>query len=158
MNKPDDFRSVFSDLPKEMSPSPMLEERTVHELRCQGLLSRPGGFRPPVNRWWLAAAAAAVVVGLLGAFSVGHWQGGRQERKATIAMQEQDAAAAAASVRVTGTSYPEGLEAARGSLYSVADQIVRLAPDDPLATGILHAFARLEPQLDTDERREIVWF
>jgi len=145
MNEPDDFRSVLSGLPKEASPDPKLEDRTVLELQRQGLLLRPGFL---LTRWWLAAAAATVVLGLFGAFGAGHWQGSRQTQNAMIAMREQDEAS---SLRTAAASYVAALaditrrsaaaapqdrsairQAARGSLHSVADQFVRLAPEDPM--------------------------
>jgi hypothetical protein len=176
-----DERRAFADLPREQSPSDLLEERTVRALRARGLLRpiRSGGL--VLTTSWLAAAAAAVCVMLLGAFVLGQSLGSRQTAEAMLAMHQQDSEQAVDAVQQAGAVYQAALsdlilrtasesaeqkhssrEAALRSLYQVADQMVRLAPDDPLATRILQAFeqAQIETgQIVPDEAEsQVIWF
>lgn len=167
-----DERAAFASLPREELPPATLEERTVDALRARGLLDAAGrrigrGRRRPAGVLALAATLACAAV--VGAFALGQEVGSRRTREDMLAMHEQDASvqrAGAAYVaalselarRNDGLPHADERAAAMDNLYRVADQMVRLAPDDPLATRILQAFEQTEmPAGDLDDD-QIIWF
>ena len=162
-------RAALESLPREREPGRMLEERTVKALRDEGLIGssaltggrtreRPGTDvrgRP----WWRSAAAIAAGLALFaGGLSVGQMLGARQtadafqtvfeEGDVRLASQVQRAgsdyvAALAALTRADGTAAADtgqALEVALTALWAAANEIVRLAPDDPLTARILQGF------------------
>lgn len=176
-------RAVFDSLPREDEPSALLEERTVRALRDRDLLRRAHGS--PNDRGLflsgglLAVAAAVVCAALIGAFTLGQSLGSGQTRESMLAMHEQDNAQEALSVQQAGAAYLAALveltrassattpgarpaaetEAALASLYEVADQMVQLAPNDPLSVRILQAFDQIEVAAPgTNEDDQIIWF
>lgn len=174
-------RRAFADLPREKESGDLLEERTVRALRERGVLhpSRPRGL--VLTRSWLAAAAVVVFALVLGGFGLGQYVGSQQTAGAMLAMHRQDGDQAVDSVRQAGAAYlaalsdlarlaaeqpdgsaSEGRREALLSLHAVADQMVRLAPDDPVASRILQAFEQLEgPAAARDgetEKQQIIWF
>lgn len=175
---------AFDGLPREEAPSDLLEERTVQALRSRGLLGsrRSRGLRLSPTR--LALAASLVCAMMLGAFALGQSQGSRQTAEAMIAMHQQDSRQTALAVQQTGAAYltalsnlvaeaggqspgqqAAGREAALRALYRVADQMVTLAPDDPLASRILQAFQQVEtgpdqvdPAGESTTEQQVLWF
>ncbi|MCP4573426.1 MAG: hypothetical protein GY838_13805 [bacterium] len=168
-----DERAAFASLPREELPPRDLEDLTVEALHQRGLL---GGVARPARRGWrlstggLALAATAACAAVIGAFALGQDLGSRQTRTAMLAMHEQDA-----SVQQAGAAYVAALSelahqsdglpraderaAAMNNLYQVADQMVRLAPDDPLAARILQAFEQAETPPDGQhDDDQIIWF
>ena len=162
-------RSALESLPREREPGRMLEERTVKALRGEGLIgssaltggrtrAKPGTDvrgRP----WWRSAAAIAAGLALFaGGLSVGQILGARQtadafqtvfeEGDVRLASQVQRAgsdyvAALAALTEADGTAAADtgqALEVALTALWAAANEIVRLAPDDPLTARILQGF------------------
>jgi len=173
-----DERRAYANLPRESQPSDLLEERTVQSLRARGLLGSPRPAGLILTTGWMATAAAVVCALLLGAFALGQSLGSRQTAEAMLAMHQQDGEQAVNAVQQAGAVYltalsdlvqraasepaeqrDQGREAALHSLYQVADQMVRLAPDDPVATRILQAFeqARNETGQDGSEN-QVIWF
>jgi hypothetical protein len=172
-------RAAFDALPRERDTGRLLEERTVRALRSQGLLrpeaARPAFFTTP----WLSAAAAAFVAVFLGGFAAGQWLESRSTKEMLVEMHARDGAAAAAQVQRAGSAYlaalaafanladssstrdlRQGREVAVNTLHEAANQLVRIAPEDPLAAQILQGLDRAA-QRDTtagDEARQVIWF
>jgi hypothetical protein len=166
-------REALAALPRETDPGQLLEERTVRALREKGLLaaSRASGLvvAPPARSpahgrpWWRSAAAiAAGVVLFAGGMSIGQMLGSRQTAEAFQTVFEEGDVRLASQVQRAGSEYVAALEAladvdgsaadsgqalevALTALWAAANEIVRLAPDDPLAARILQGFqARAE--------------
>jgi hypothetical protein len=153
-------REAFDSLPSERMPSRILEERTVRALKKRGLIrSRPilSGARLP----WLAAGIAAALALFVSGLAVGQAMGVRQTADALVGVYTRptDLAAArvqstgsahrdalAALVTATGTAEPRDVQQARevalASFWAAANEIVRLAPDDPVALRILQEVER----------------
>jgi predicted transcriptional regulator len=128
----------------------------------------------------LVAAASVTVVLMLGIFTLGQWIGSGQEVGPTLALsrednerliqivQETEAAhvtALAELVRMSALASPpvrtRNRRVALHSFYAVADQMVTLAPDDPLTARIMQAFDQTNRgpfKGDDSGRSQIVWF
>lgn len=162
-----DEQKALSELPREADPGRLLEERTVRGLREEGLLGSsgrvdadPNGRRAHVGpSWWQAAAAVAAGIALFaGGVSVGQGMGARQAADAFQTVFQDGDALLAARVQRAGSDYVASLsalsdadgptvadsgqavEVALTALWAAATEIVRLAPDDPLAARILQGF------------------
>jgi hypothetical protein len=161
-------RAALDALPRESDPGQLLEERTVRALREQGLLAAPrvggttaapDGPSPPQHRpWWRSAAAIAAGIALFaGGMSIGQVMGSRQTAEAFQTVFEEGDVRLASQVQRTGSEYVAALaaltaadgaaadsgqavEVALTALWAAANEIVRLAPDDPLAARILQGF------------------
>lgn len=168
------------ELPIEELPGAPLEERTVRELRRRGLLKRPR--RIPVA--WLAGSIAASLALFATGVAVGQLLATRSAASLIAHLQDRnDAASAAAQVQQTGTAYVAALaqlvnasgpgatqqdasharEVALTALHGAANEIVRLAPNDPVVAKILQGIEQQRRQSpDTTGRlaadRQIVWF
>jgi len=147
----------------------MLEERTVKALREEGLLAPATGDADraqPAARiddrhrpWWRSAAAIAAGIALFaGGLSVGQMLGARQTVDAFQTVFKDGDALLAAQVQRAGSDYvaalaalsgvdggaaadtSQALEVALTALWAAANEIVRLAPDDPLTARILQGF------------------
>ena len=156
-------REHFSRLPRESSPPRALEERVVMALRREGLLHAAEPLRLVFRPAWIAAAAAACVAIFAGGFALGGWVESRHTTDLLATLHEKDsanAAAAAAAVQRTGSAYvaalaalaavsdtshssnlSQGREVAVNALHAAANELVRLAPDDPVAVRILQGMA-----------------
>jgi hypothetical protein len=167
-------------LPDELMPSALLEERTVRELRRKGLLRRKRAF----SIAWLAGSVAASIALFATGIVVGQYLGTRSTVQVVAQMQNQgDAAAAAAQVQQAGTAYVQALEAlvtvahrtqaggqvspqarevALAALHEAANEVVRLAPNDPVVAKILQGIEQEKQQNQTrngrSTNRQIVWF
>ncbi len=172
-------REAFEALPREAMPSRLLEERVVSELRARGLL---GVAR--ARRLWgrlpIAAAAAAGLALFASGLALGQWLGARHTAGAMLALQRQDAASTAAAVQRTGSAYlsalgalaqasassdPQEVARARAAaqqvLHEAANEMVRLAPDDPVSAQILQGLERARIEAAStrpDGRQRLVWF
>jgi hypothetical protein len=161
-------RQALDALPRESDPGQLLEERTVRALRERGLLTsvRVSGAAaaqaarlPPHSRpWWRSAGAIAAGIALFaGGMSIGQVMGSRQTVEAFQTVFEEGDVRLASQVQRTGSEYVAALEAltaadgaaadsgqavevALSALWAAANEIVRLAPDDPLAARILQGF------------------
>ena len=162
-------RRALDGLSREREPGRMLEERTVRALREEGLLESAtgsGGRAQPAARvderqrpWWRAAAAIAAGIALFaGGLSVGQMLGARQTVDVFQTVFEEGDALLAAQVQRAGSDYvaalaalsgadggaaadtSQALEVALTALWAAANEIVRLAPDDPLTARILQGF------------------
>lgn len=175
-------RALFAALPREREPGRLLEERTVRALRARGLVQPPRatGWRTVPRAWWAAGLAAGLAL-FTGGVSVGQWVGASRAEAALEAERARNAAQASAMVQQTGQAYvtalaafarmadtasagqaAQGRQAAQAMLHAAASEVVRIAPDDPVATGILAGFdrARLRERApaDTAATRKLVWF
>lgn len=173
--------SYASPLSDNAMPSALLEERTVRELRSRGLLRRK---RIPIPAAWLVGSVAASLALFATGVVVGQALNTRSTVRAVAAIQQQtDAAGAAAQVQRTGSAYVQALEAlvtashktpSRGSdslqarevaltaLHEAANEVVRLAPNDPVVAKILQGIEQEKRQSQTHgarpSERKIVWF
>ena len=169
-------RKAFASLETQNPPSRLLEERTVRALKDAGLLKRKWRFSSP--RVIAAAAAAAVLY--LGVLATGQWLATRQTTQIVSDLQRDHALEAAALVQRTGSAYAQaiaslaslrtpgdsisvsqGREVALAALYSAANELVRLTPDDPVVVRILQAMdeERVDPDTTPSANtRRVIWF
>jgi hypothetical protein len=160
----------------------MLEERTVEALRREGGLRSRRGIDPHAPFGWVAAGLAAALALFAGGVVVGQWLGTRTTVDAIVAVEQSNAMQAASLVQQTGSQYAaalaalsqvpssaadsgwvaQGREVALAALHSVADQMVQVAPDDPLVARILQMLeadaAEDAPPGETTPVRQVVWF
>ena len=174
------YQSMLDALPFDNSPSALLEERTVTTLRRRGLL-RSG--RRMSSAWLVGSIAASLALFTTG-IVVGQWLGTRTAVNAVAQIaQSGNAEAAAAQVQATGTAYVRALETlvnnnagqsqgqpqsaearevALTALHAAANEVVRLAPNDPVVMkilqGIEQARKQKQPREDREPQRKIVWF
>ena len=171
------YMEMLSELPRDGMPSALLEERTVKELRSRGVLRR--------QRWlptsWVVGSIAASIALFATGVLVGQYLGTRSTLDTVATITQNNPAAAAAHVQETGTAYVQALEAlvnsansqqqtnsaqarevALTALHAAANEVVRLAPNDPVATkilqGIEQAKRQAQPREQRDAGRNIVWF
>jgi hypothetical protein len=177
-------QEAFAALPREAMPSRLLEERVIAALRSRGYL----GFRAPSRHGWrwlpIGAAAAASIALFASGLAVSQWLGARHTATAMLELQRRDAQNAAAAVERTGSAYLSALGAlaqasssadpnevararatAQSVLHQAADEMVRLAPDDPVSAQILKgmdvAHRDQVPAAAAAARRDnkhLVWF
>lgn len=169
-------RRAFSSLEKRHEPSRFLEERTVRALRAEGLLKT----RPRLSAARLVAAVAAGAVLYLGGVASGQWLTHRQTTQIVSDLQRDHAMEAAALVQRTGSAYAQaiaslaalrapgdslsvsqGREVALTALYSAANELVRLTPDDPVVVRILQVMETERVAPDTTgaaNTRRVIWF
>jgi hypothetical protein len=168
-------QAAFAALPRTMEPGRLLEERTVRALRERGVLAPKGRIAFP--RAWLAAGAAASVALFACGIATGQWMAGRQAATELAEIRRADEARAATAVRQTGAAYVAALSAltrtsggndaaartaATQGLTAAAREVLRVAPDDPVAAGILTAYERQRTARqtagDTVGTQRVVWF
>lgn len=175
-----DERDLFAALPREREPGTLLEERTVRALRERGLVHAPARARRVLrfNPAWLAGAVAAGIALFFGGLATGQYMA---TRSVVAVVRQQDQQQAAQLVQQTGSAYvqalsrlsqvsnttagaqgQQGREVAQAMLRAAADEVVRMNPNDPVATGILAAFDRAKAQQraapDTAGKQSVVWF
>jgi hypothetical protein len=180
-----DERELFAALPRERDPGRLLEERTVRVLRERGLVHAPGKPRRVIrfHPGWLTGAIAAGLALFLGGLTTGQYLATRNMGEVMVAVQQQDQKQAALLVQQTGSAYvqalaklsqvsntangtqgQQGREVASSMLRAAADELVRMNPNDPVATGILAAFDRAgvlrrdAARPDTATKQRVVWF
>jgi hypothetical protein len=173
-------REALSELPREAALPRGLEERTVRALRARGLLHAPAPLRIAFTPAWIGAAAAAAFALFVGGFAIGQWAESRHTTELLVAMHERDAARAAAEVQRAGSAYvnalsslaavaasadpkntlavQQGREVAVNALTAAADQMVRLAPNDPLSARILQAMDEQARRDTTSAQSRLAWF
>lgn len=179
-------KAAFAALPREREPSRLLEERTVRALRDSGVIrpnakGAPRRLRFPAG-WMVGAAAAAVALFFTG-IETGRMLTERQTgRIVGEVVQAKNTQQAAVAVQQTGSAYvtalsrftsladsaspaqtQQGREVAVQMLRAAAGELVRMAPDDPLAADILAALDRARAQQkpargDSAGKDRLVWF
>lgn len=166
------------ELPADKMPSALLEERTVRALRKRGVLRR----KRAVPTAWLVGSVAASLALFATGVVVGQYLGTRSTVSAIAQVQGRpDAAVATAQVQETGTAYVEALsrlvtashqgqngqvnpqarEVALTALHEAANEVVRLAPNDPVVAKILQGIEQERTQSQPRNgraQRQIVWF
>ncbi len=169
-----ELSSLVDALPREGGPGDLLEERTVRALRAAGLLGR----RRIVGRASIIGAAAAAVALFASGLAAGQWIGSRNAAQMLVAQRNAGLQQTAAVVERTGSAYVAALaalaesqqsrtstdalyarETAMSTLHEAANQMVRLAPNDPVAVGILQGLD--QATVRTPERpkaRRVIWF
>ena len=173
--------AAFRALPRERDPGEMLEHRTVRALRARNLLRQPERRGFVFSPAWTIAAAAVLVAVFTGGFAIGQWIEARESDQTLIALRQQDAAQAAAVVQQTGSAYlaalsalatasrssqkphdvTQGREVASTILQAAANEMVRLAPEDPLSLQILRGLERTRSDSTAkvpDATRQVAWF
>ena len=171
------FTKYAHDLPGERTPSALLEERTVRALRKRGLLRHKRSFPTA----WLAGSIAASLALFATGVVVGQYLATRSAVDAVAQITQHNGAVTTQQVQQAGTAYVAALQAlvnsaqqnqagqnkqardvALTALHQAADQIVRLAPNDPVATHIVQALDQEQKQNQApagkSRQRQIVWF
>ena len=173
-------RDRFRALPRQLDPDDSLEERTVRRMRAEGLLrSAPVRvIRLPLSPGWIGAAMAASFAIFAGGFGMGSWLEARHTTEVVTQLHQEDATRAAALVQQTGSAYvsamaalasasehskspseiSQGREVAVNALHAAANQMVRLAPEDPLTVQILAGLQGQSKQDSTAGSNRLVWF
>lgn len=108
----DDERRALDELAVETSPSDLLEERIVRELRSRALLGRRSTMasKPTRIRRWLPRIAASLVLFLSG-LATGQWLGARSTATAFAAAHQNDVDLTAVRVQEAGSAYVASLVA-----------------------------------------------
>jgi len=180
-----DERAMFAALPRERDPGRLLEERTVRALRERGVVRAPEKPRRVIrfHPGWMTGAVAAGLALFLGGLATGQYLATRNVGEVVAAVQAHDQRQAAQLVQQTGSAYiqalatlsqvsntsagaqgQQGREVASSMLRAAANEVVRMNPNDPVATGILAAFdragvqRRAAAQPDTAAKQSVVWF
>ena len=177
-----ELRAALAALPREREPGRLLEERTVRALRERGLVQPRDARRVRFPAAWISGAAAAAIALFVSGLAVGQYVGAKSTERVVAEVQRQNAQTAALLVQQTGSAYVsalsqfaslaaagdtagarQGREAAVGVLRAAADELVRIAPDDPVASGILAGYDRSrtrqqEARGDTTGKERVVWF
>ncbi len=170
-------QAALESLSREREPSQLLEERTIRALRNEGLLALSSRRR---RSWALVAAMiAASAVLFLGGIATGQWLTNRQTANTITAMERNNAMQAAMLVQRTGSAYAraiaalshmpdsadsryvaQGREVALTALYAAANEVVRLAPDDPVVVRILQVLDHDRERADStfDGTHRVIWF
>jgi hypothetical protein len=173
-----ELRGALDALPRERDPGRLLEERTVRALRAAGAIERPvarGWRRIPAA--WLTGAVAAGFALFIGGLAMGQWVGARQARELVELDRIGDPRSAAMAVQRTGSAYVEALarlasfsdggeapqqvegrEVATRMLQAAADELIRIAPDDPIAAAVMAAFQRDTARPTPSQKQRVVWF
>ncbi|MBW3572312.1 MAG: hypothetical protein KY467_14520 [Gemmatimonadetes bacterium] len=175
-----ELRSRLAALPRERDPGRLLEERTVRALRQRGLVETPvaGGRVRRLRIAWLGGAMAAGIALFASGIAVGQWMGTRATAQVVQAVQAQNDRQAALLVQQTGSAYvdalgqlaamsdsgqaapAEGREVATRIMRAAADELIRIAPDDPIAGAVLAGFQRADSAraTGTGQKQRVVWF
>jgi hypothetical protein len=173
--------AAFAALPREMTPRPALEERTVAALQARGILPTPITAAPShrrgseLRRYWIPVAAAASLAIFASGLAAGMFLGQRSTISAIT--YGANAAEAASRVQRIGDRYVQALTAltqaesvnpaVRDSVRAVAirvlgeaaQEMALIAPDDPLAAAVLRGLAqRNREQNPAAETRSVVWY
>jgi len=172
-------RHAFQALPREAEPRKGLEDRTVALLQARGVLAVP--FRAAPRRWqpaWLVGALAASVALFATGFAAGQYLGARTATIAAAVGLGGSIAERTQHVQRTGSEYVAALAAlvqerdtsdlaarqqatqtALNALGAVAQEVARLAPDDPLAAAVLRGLTeRRRAAQPPAAQRAVVWY
>ena len=174
-------RRAFDALPREADPPAGLEDRTVALLRSRGLLAVPlrpvaGGPRRIHPAWMVGSIAAGLALFASGA-AVGQYLGARSATIAAAVGAGSTIAERASHVEQTGSQYLQALasfsqgsdsadaatrqratRAALDALGAAAEEVSRLAPDDPLAASVLRGLGERSREGRPAPTRTVVWY
>jgi hypothetical protein len=170
-----DLSPMVDVLPRELQPGDLLEERTVRALRHAGLLGR----RRVITRGWIVGGAAAAIALFTSGLAIGQWTASRNATNLLVAQQHANLQQTAAIVEKAGNAYVQAMsnlaesqqprtsaealyarETALTILHQAANQMVRLAPNDPVAVNILQGLdqAKERPAPEHRKARRVIWF
>lgn len=157
-------KEALESLPKEKAPSAFLEERVVKRLKQHGVLrshERHHFIRITGRR--IAGAVAACAAFVICGFALGYWASSRPVFVSRTLAPGNNNIPVALSVQEAGTDYilalerlaaysesmeseeaRQGREVALNTLYTAADQMVRIVPRDVLARCIVNAITTTE--------------
>jgi len=170
--------AAFAALPRERNASEMLEQRTVRALRAKGLLGR--GVNHGLRAWIAVAGVAAAAAVFVSGLAVGQWLGTRTVAQSMANSQAESALEMAVAVQRAGSAYvtaltalaqtadtssngaiAQGREAALTALYAAVQELVLLAPHDPVSVTLRDVLER-QRDLPSDavqlQVRNVVWF
>lgn len=175
-----ELRARLAALPRERDPGRLLEERTVRALRERGMIQPAAGGRlRRIPVLWLGGAVAAGIALFAAGVATGQWMGTRAAAELVQAERAQNANQAALAVQQTGSAYvqalsrfadlsdsaaapqtAQGREVAVRMLRAAADELIRIAPDDPVAAAVLAEFQRADSAraAGAGEKQRVVWF
>jgi hypothetical protein len=174
-----ELRRALQALPRERDPGRLLEERTVRALRERGMIetARADGRVRRIPMAWLGGAVAAGIALFASGLAMGQWMGTRATEQVVQAVQAQNERQAALLVQQTGSAYvqalgqlasmsdsgraaPQGREVATKMMRAAADELVRIAPDDPIAGAVLAGFERADSAraAGSGQKQRVVWF
>lgn len=169
--------AAFTALPRQREASDILEERTVRDLRARGSLRAQPWFRRPLV---VAAGVAAAATLFLSGLVAGQWLGTQSVTRSMASAQAESAMERAFAVQRAGSAYvralealgqvadtstngavAQGREAALTALYAAVQELVLLAPDDPVSVtlrDVLERQWRLPTDIEQAQVRNVVWF
>jgi hypothetical protein len=169
-----DLGPMIEALPRELQASDLLEERTVRALRDAGILGR----RRVITRGWIAGAVAASIALFSSGLALGQWIASRNAANMLVAQHNANLQQTAALVEKAGNAYVQAMaslaesqqprtsadalyarETALTILHQAANQMVRIAPNDPVAVNILQGLdqANTRPP-ERRKARRVIWF
>jgi hypothetical protein len=167
-------RAEVTALSRERLPSPEVEERIVEQLRAHGVIRSVGVVTRSSLRWRVLAAAASIAlfVAGFGAGRVSQSAGlsgftpagtsGHADQIQRAALDYVRAIAVLADTTVPVAQNDDAREAIVTTLGAVANEVLRVAPDDPLAASILSGleWRGRTPQTTsaTVPARRVAWF
>ena len=173
---PWELSALVDALPREANPGDLLEKRVVKALRDGGLLGRTRTF----SRAWIAGAAAASIALFASGLAIGQWMGARNAANMFVAQRNADVQQTTELVERAGNAYVQALstlaesqqprtstdvlyarEQALTILHQAANQMVRLAPNDPVSANILQGLDQANERPPEQQRRKgrrVVWF
>jgi hypothetical protein len=169
-----DLAPMIDALPRELSPGDLLEERTVRALRDAGLI----GHRRVITRAWIGGAVAASIALFSSGLALGQWLGSRNATDMLVAQQNANLQQTAAIVEKAGNAYVQAMaslaesqqprtsadalyarETALTILHQAANQMVRIAPNDPVAVNILQGLDQANSRPPERRKgRRVIWF
>jgi hypothetical protein len=164
-------KKAFASLPKERVPSAFVEERTVRTLRRHGVLRSPVPRSVEITGRRIAGALAACMAFVVCGFVLGFFASAQRSAHMDMSLPGGNGYPVAVSLQQAGTDYvmalerlaqmsatgegeelQQGREVALNTLYTAADQMVKIVPRDVLAGCIVHAITTTEDaNLDGDE-------
>lgn len=174
-------RRAFDALAREADPPAGLEDRTVALLRNRGLLAVPlrpvAGATRRIHPAWLVGGIAAGFALFASGAAVGQYLGARTATLAAAVGAGSTFAERAQHVEQASTLYLQALasfsrgsdsadaatrqratRAALDALGSVAEEVARLAPDDPLAAAVMRGLAERSREGRQAPTRSVVWY
>lgn len=169
-----DYSAAVDPLPRELEPGDLLEERTVRALRAAGLIGRRRVF----SRAWIAGATAAAIALFSSGLALGQWMAARSASNMMVAQRHADLQQTAEVVQRAGNAYVQAIstlaeseqprtsadalyarETALTILHQAANQMVRLAPNDPVSVNILQGLDQANARPPEHRKgRRVIWF
>jgi len=173
-------KKALDSLPKERVPSAFLEERVVRTLRRRGVLHMPGRRNLEITGARISGAIAACMAFVICGFALGFFANSQRTAHTDRSLPDGNGYPVAVSLQQAGTDYvlaleklaqmadaggsdelQQGREVALNTLYTAADQMVKIIPKDVLAGCIVHAISTTEEtglEVKEDEEPKVIQF